>query len=136
MLPVGIGIGIGIGIGVMVASVVLGVIAFALVAFTSSTVRSAGRSTRTAMGLSAREEDAFAEDPSGEGAYDPAATDLHHSVEDEQPYYPREPTPPLAAEVADAPRWVLGMAILSGGGLVLGLLLVMLGDHVTARKRP
>jgi len=35
-------------IGVMVASVVLGVIALALVALTSSTVRSAGRSTRTA----------------------------------------------------------------------------------------
>lgn len=118
-----------VGIGVMVASIVIGLIALVLVAVTSSTARSAGRRTRTAMGLSAQEEDAFVQDPSGEGPYHPAADDPYQPVEGEQPYFPPEQdVPPGGAELQDAPRWVLAMVILSGGGLVLGLLMVMIAS--------
>jgi len=121
----------------MVASVVLGVIALALVAVTSSTVRSAGRSTRMAMGLSARRRTRSPRTRPGRELTTPLRPTSTTLSRTSSPTIRGSRTrPPLAAEVADAPRWGLGMAILSGGGLVLRLLLVMVGDHVTARKRP
>ena len=57
----------------------------------------------------------------GDAPYRPAA--------EQEPYYPAEEEPgPLAAEIQDAPRWVLAMTIISGAGLVLGMLMVMVAS--------
>ncbi len=83
------------GIIIMVASIVVGVIALTSAALMSSRARSAGRRTRTAMGLSGEEEE-------GARAYIPEAEYVS--------------------------RWVLLLAILSGVGLVLGMLMVMIAS--------
>ncbi len=90
-----------VGITIMVVSIVIGVIALTVAALTSSVARSAGRRTRTAMALSDPEED---------------------------PPHPAEQEAPAYAEPEDAPRWMLVLAILSGAGLVLGLLIVMVAS--------
>lgn len=46
------------------------------------------------------------------------------SDEEEADRYPR----PHAGEAADAPRWAIAMMMISGAGLVLGLLMVMIGS--------
>jgi len=187
-----------VGIAIMVTSVVLGIIALTLVAVTSSTARSTGRSIRFAMALSdeperttpsydrarggaiayerdapqpAEERDAPyqpAEEPGApyqpaeeqdapygpaeeqdapygpaeeqdaphgpveeqdDAPYQPAAGQEPYYSAEQEPYYPREDDPaPLAAELQDAPRWVLAMTILSGAGLVLGMLMVMIAS--------
>jgi len=158
-----------VGIAIMVISVVVGIVALTLVAVTSSTARSTGRSIRFAMALSdepettapsydrprggaisneqdARYQPAYEQDaPYGpadeqDTPYQPAEEqDAPHRPADEQdaqyypaeqePYYPREDDPaPLAAELQDAPRWVLAMTIVSGAGLVLGMLMVMVAS--------
>jgi hypothetical protein len=112
---------LGIGIAIMIASVVVGVIGLTLMALTSSGARSAGRRTRVAMALSDPEQadskpNPLVEDEAyyrGDAPYQPAAED---------PPYPGE------AEGEDAPRWVLALAIISGAGLMLGLLMVMIAS--------
>jgi len=159
-----------VGIAIMVTSVILGIIALTLVAVTSSTARSTGRSIRFAMALSdeperttpsyarprggvtsheqeapyqpaeeqeapygpAEEQDAPygpAEEPNApyRPAEEPNAP--YRPAEEQEPYYPAEEEPgPLAAEIQDAPRWVLVMTIISGAGLVLGMLMVMIAS--------
>ncbi len=169
-----------VGIAIMVTSVVLGIIALTLVAVTSSTARSTGRSIRFAMALSdeperttpsyarprggvtsneqeapyqraeereapygpadeqdapyqpAEEQDAAygpAEEPNApyQPAEEPNAP--YRPAAEQEPYYPAEEEPgPLAAEIQDAPRWVLAMTIISGAGLVLGMLMVMIAS--------
>ena len=158
-----------VGIAIMVTSVVVGIIALTLVAVTSSTARSTGRSIRFAMALSdeperatpsydrarggaiAYEQDAPqpAEEPGAPygpveepGApYGPAEEQdapygppheqdaPYQPAAEQEPYYPAEEEPgPLAAEIQDAPRWVLVMTIISGAGLVLGMLMVMIAS--------
>jgi FtsZ-interacting cell division protein ZipA len=179
-----------VGIAIMVTSVILGIIALTLVAVTSSTARSTGRSIRFAMALSdeperttpsyarprggvtsheqeapyqpaeeqeapygpaeeqdapyqrAEEQDAAygpAEEPNApyqpaeepNAPYQPAEEPNapYRPAEEQEPYYPAEEEPgPLAAEIQDAPRWVLVMTIISGAGLVLGMLIVMVAS--------
>ncbi len=149
-----------VGIAIMVTSVILGIIALTLVAVTSSTARSTGRSIRFAMALSDEPEritPSYARPRGGvtsheqEAPYQPAQEqeapygpaeeqDAPYGPAEEQdapyrpaaeqePYYPAEEEPgPLAAEIQDAPRWVLAMTILSGAGLVLGMLMVMIAS--------
>ena len=92
-----------LGIAIMVASVAVGVIALTLVAVMSPAARSAGRRTRIAMALS-DEEDA------------PAANRT------------RETAAPHRTTEADAPRWVIVSVIMSGVGLLIGLLMVMIAS--------
>lgn len=102
-----------VGITIMVASIVVGVIALTVAALTSSVARTAGRRTRTAMALSDPED----EDPS------------YYRTEQDVADYPEEQDlRPFPAEVEQAPRWMLVLAILSGAGLVLGLLIVMIAS--------
>ena len=149
-----------VGIAIMVTSVILGIIALILVAVTSSTARSTGRSIRFAMALSDEPErttPSYARPRGGvtsheqEATYGPAEEqeapygpaeeqDAPYGPAEEQdapyrpaaeqePYYPAEEEPgPLAAEIQDAPRWVLAMTIISGAGLVLGMLMVMIAS--------
>jgi len=149
-----------VGIAIMVTSVVVGIIALTLVAVTSSTARSTGRSIRFAMALSdepertttpsydrarggaiAYERDAPqpAEEPGApyqpadehDAPYGPAEEQdaPYRPAAEQEPYYPAEEEPgPLAAEIQDAPRWVLAMTIISGAGLVLGMLMVMIAS--------
>ncbi len=106
----------------MVVSIVLGVIALTLAALMSSTARSAGRRTRTAMALSdPPQQQAPDYDPvTGEAyEYDPVTGEAYE-YEEERSY-----------DVGDAespPRSVLALAILSGAGLLLGLLVVMIAS--------
>ncbi len=129
-----------VGIAIMVISVVLGVIALTLVAVTSSTARSTGRSIRFAMALSDEPErttPSYARPRGGvtsheqEAPYGPAEEQdaPYRPAAEQEPYYPAEEEPgPLAAEIQDAPRWVLAMTIISGAGLVLGMLMVMVAS--------
>jgi len=153
-----------VGIAIMVTSVLLGVIALTLVAVTSSTARSTGRSIRFAMALSdeperttppydrprggatsygpAEEQDApygpaeeqvapYQPAEEQDAPYGPAEEQdaAYQPAEEQEPYYQAEQEPaPLAAEIQDAPRWVLAMTILSGAGLVLGMLMVMIAS--------
>ena len=117
------------GIIVMVASVLVGVIALTLVTLMSSAARSAGRRTRTAMALSDPEDDAPDYDPAAEGgAYYPEDAPYESGEEDADSYPAELYAPTLAAEVEQAPRWIFALAVLSGAGLVLGLLLVMIAS--------
>lgn len=93
-----------VGITLMVASVVVGVITLLLVALMSSPARSAARRARTRVSRSA-----------GRGA--PSYQEVFGSTVADRRSDPAQEEPP---------RWVLGLAILSGAGLVLGLLLVMI----------
>lgn len=86
------------GILVMVASVVVGLLILTFVAITSSKARSAGRRTRTAMALDSRDE---------------------ARVERSDAAYAEEP---------EQPGWLTMLGILSGVGLVLGLLMVMIAS--------
>ncbi len=129
-----------VGIAIMVISVVLGVIALTLVAVTSSTARSTGRSIRFAMARSDEPERAAPSYERGRGGavsyeqeapYGPAEEQdaPYRPAAEQEPYYPAEEEPgPLAAEIQDAPRWVLAMTILSGAGLVLGMLMVSIAS--------
>jgi len=191
-----------VGIAIMVASIVIGIVALTLVALTSSTARSAGRATRTAMyppgreaapyydraGESAPRYEADAAYQPAEGdapyypaeadepyypaeadaAYQPAEADEpYYPAEADEPYYPAEAdepyqpaeqetpryvldspperdgpraeqdvrdhpaerqAPAYATEPEDAPRWALALMALSGGGLLLGLLIVMIAS--------
>ncbi len=149
-----------VGIAIMVISIILGIIALTLVAVTSSTARSTGRSIRFAMALSDEPErttPSYARPRGGvtsheqEAPYQPAEEqeapygpaeeqDAPYGPAEEQdapyrpaaeqePYYPAEEEPgPVAAEIQDAPRWVLAMTIISGVGLVLGMLIVMVAS--------
>ncbi|MGI8727575.1 MAG: hypothetical protein ACR2K6_07850 [Solirubrobacterales bacterium] len=89
----------------MAASIVVGVITLASVALLSSAARSAGRRARTAVTRSDRK-----------GA--PSYHELFGSAEPDVRSHPWE--------AGEPPRWVLALTVLSGGGLVLGLLLVMI----------
>ena len=90
-----------VGIVLMVLSVVAGVIAGASLALMSSGARATGGRVRTAMVPGGREQDA--------------------------PYYPSErDVPPYGTE--EPPGWVLKLALVSAGGLVLGLFVVMIGS--------
>lgn len=139
-----------VGIAIMVTSVILGIIALTLVAVTSSTARSTGRSIRFAMALSDEPErttPSYARPRGGvtsheqEAPYQPAEEQEapygpaeeqdapYRPAAEQEPYYPAEEEPgPLAAEIQDAPRWVLAMTIISGAGLVLGMLMVMIAS--------
>jgi hypothetical protein len=149
-----------VGIAIMVTSVVVGIIALTLVAVTSSTARSTGRSIRFAMALSDEPErttPSYARPRGGvtsheqEAPYQPAEEQEapygpaeeqdapyrpaeeqdapYRPAAEQEPYYPAEEEPgPLAAEIQDAPRWVLAMTIISGAGLVLGMLMVMIAS--------
>jgi hypothetical protein len=146
----------------MVASIVIGIVALTLVALTSSTARSAGRRTRTAMYPSGEEVYAPTRERSSypqaevpyqpaeqEAPYYPAQQDVRdYPAEQEAPYYPaqqdapHEPAAPqdvrdhpaerqasaYATAPEDAPRWALALMALSGGGLLLGLLIVMIAS--------
>ena len=139
-----------VGIAIMVTSVVVGVVALTLVAVTSSTARSTGRSIRFAMALSdeperttpsydrprggaisneqdARYQPAYEQDaPFGPAEEQDAP---YQPAEEQESYYLAEEEPgPLAAEIQDAPRWVVVMTIVSGAGLVLGMLMVMVAS--------
>jgi hypothetical protein len=94
-----------VGIILMIASIVVGVITLTSVAFMSSAARSAGRRARTAMTRSGR-----GNDPSHREVFGSAQGDAHSGP----------------AEAQEPPRWILVLTMLSGGGLVLGLLLVMI----------
>jgi hypothetical protein len=88
-------------------------IALTVAALTSSVARTAGRRTRMAMALS---------DPDDEGP-------PYYRAEQDLDEYPEEQGAPIyAGEVEQAPRWMLVLAILSGAGLLLGLLLVMIAS--------
>ncbi len=93
-----------VGITLMVASVVVGVVTLIAVALMSSPARAAGRRARTAVTRSARKDDLSHHDLFG-----PAEQDRRSHAAEEEP-----------------PRWVLGLTVLSGAGLVLGLLFVMI----------
>ncbi len=133
------------GIAVMAASVVLGVIALTLAASMSSAGRSAGRRTREAMypggapdhpaARPYRPEQEAPHYPAG-GPYEPAEQDERDYAPD-APYEPAEEAPAYvadrdatayAAEAEQPPRWVLALAIASGAGLMLGLLMVMIAS--------
>ena len=92
------------GITLMVASVVVGVITLIATALTSSPGRAAGRRARTTVSRSVRR-----------GA--PSHQELFGSTERDRRSNPAE---------EDPPGWVLGLMVISGAGLVLGLLLVMI----------
>jgi len=94
-----------VGITLMLASIVIGVAALISVALMSSPARSAGRRARTAVARSNR-----GHAPSHQDVFGSAGRDARsHPAEAEEP-----------------PRWVLALTLLSGAGLVLGLLLVMI----------
>ncbi|MDQ3607352.1 MAG: hypothetical protein M3459_00390 [Actinomycetota bacterium] len=93
-----------VGITLMVASIVVGVLALASVALLSSPARSAGRRARSAVTRTDRGE--------------PSHRDVFGSAEQDVRSHP--------AEAEEPPRWVLALTMLSGAGLVLGLLLVMI----------
>ncbi len=155
-----------VGIAIMVASIVIGIVALTLVALTSSTARSAGRATRTAMYPPGQQEaapyydragerapryeaDAAYQPAEGDAPYYPAEADAPYPAEQETPQYvldspperdgPRaeqdvrdhsaeRQAPAYATEPEDAPRWALALMALSGGGLLLGLLIVMIAS--------
>jgi len=101
-----------LGITIMVASIVMGMLALASVALMSSPARSAGRRARTgARTALARTQSLFDHGAAGDG----------------EPYRAERSAPAHAAD-EDPPRWVLSLAILSGAGLVLGLLMVMIAS--------
>jgi hypothetical protein len=95
-----------LGIAIMVAAIVLGIVTLTSVALMSSAARSAGRRARTAVTRSDRG--------------DPSYQDLFGSTERDTRSYP--------GEVEDPPRWILGLTMLCGGGLVVGLLLVAIAS--------
>jgi len=142
-----------VGIAIMVASIVIGIVALTLVALTSSTARSAGRRTRTAMYPSGEEVYAPTRERSSyphaevpyqpaeqEAPYYPAQQDVRdYPAEQEAPHEPAAPqdvldhpaerqAPAYATEPEDAPRWALALMALSGGGLLVGLLIVMIAS--------
>ena len=89
------------GITLMVVSIVVGVITLICAALMSSPGRAAGRRARTTVIRSARR-----------GA--PSYNELFGSTQRDQ------------RSEEDPPGWILGLMIISGAGLVLGLLLVMI----------
>jgi hypothetical protein len=95
------------GIILMIASIVAGIITLTSVALMSSAARSAGRRARTAVTRSDRD--------------DQPHQDLFGSAKRDTRSHPWE-------EAGEPPRWVLALTALSGGGLVLGLLLVMIAS--------
>lgn len=95
-----------VGIILMIASIVAGIITLTSVALMSSAARSAGRRVRTAVTRSDRD--------------DQPHQDLFGSAKRDTRSHP--------GETEDPPRWVLALTALSGGGLVLGLLLVMIAS--------
>lgn len=103
-----------LGITIMVVSIVIGILALSSVALMSSLARSAGRRARTgARTALARTQGLFDHGAAGEG----------------EPYHRAERSSATAHAVGeDPPRWVLSLAILSGAGLVLGLLMVMVAS--------
>ena len=127
-----------VGIAIMIASIVLGVVALALVVVTSSSGRDARTRVRGAMALG--------DNPRGAAPpYDPAPEDApyyeadapyheadapYQPVEEEAPYnYPPAQDESLyAAEAEEAPRWALSLMIISGAGLLLGMLMAMVGS--------
>ena len=105
-----------VGIALMALSVVLGVAAMAVAALMSSTARSVGSRVRRPMALQGR----------GQGApYQPgpdrAEAAYPQQAEGAAAYLPPE---------EGAARSVVLLATLSGGGLVLGLVIVMIGSMV------
>lgn len=103
-----------LGIAIMVVSIVIGILALTSVALLSSPARSAGRRARTgARNALVRTQGLFDRGAAGEGQGQP---------------YRAERSASAHAAGEDPPRWVLALAILSGAGLVLGLLLVMLAS--------
>ncbi len=99
-----------LGITIMVASIVIGIVALVSVALMSSGARSAGRRARTAI---TRKRGPFDHATAQEGA-------SYHR--------PERAATPYAAAGEYPPRWVLALAILSGAGLVLGLLMAMIAS--------
>lgn len=93
------------GITLMVVSVVVGVITLISAALMSSPGRAAGRRARTTVSRSVRRGGA------------PSHQELFGSTKGDRRSGQGED---------DAPGWVLGLMVISGAGLVLGLLLVML----------
>ncbi len=141
-----------VGIAIMIASVVLGVVALALVVVTSSSGRDARTRVRGAMALGDNPRGAAPPyDPAPEDApyyeadapyheadapYHEADAPYHEAdapyqpVEEEAPYnYPPAQDESLyAAEAEEAPRWALSLMIISGAGLLLGMLMAMVGS--------
>ena len=98
-----------LGITIMVASIVIGIVTLTCVALMSSGARSAGRRARTAI---TRRQGPFDQATAREGAsYRVQSAATRYATADEDP-----------------PRWVLALAILSGAGLLLGLLMVMIAS--------
>jgi hypothetical protein len=94
-----------VGITLMAASIVVGIIALTSVGLMSPAARSAGSRARAAVTRSDRRDD-------------PSYHELFGSAERDARSRP--------AEAEEPPRWILALTMLSGGGLVLGLLLVMI----------
>lgn len=93
-----------VGITLMVASVVVGVITLLSVALMSPPARTAARRARTTVSRSVRRDA-------------PSYHEVFGSTVQDRGSHPADQEPP---------GWVLGLTILSGAGLVLGLLLVMI----------
>lgn len=93
-----------VGIALMVVSVVVGVITLISAALMSSPGRAAGRRARTTVSRSVRRGT-----PSHQELFGSTGRDRRSDQAEDDP-----------------PGWVLGLMVISGGGLVLGLLLVML----------
>jgi len=146
---------LSVGIAIMIASVVLGVVALALVVVTSPSGRDARTRVRGAMALGDNPGGAAPpHDPAPEDApyyeadapyYDPAPEDAsyheadapyheadapYQPVEEEAPYdYPPAHDESLyTAGAEEAPRWALSLMIISAAGLVLGMLMAMVGS--------
>lgn len=112
------------GIVIMVASVVVCVVALAVLALKSSPARTATKRVSTTLVPSGQHQ----EPPSYPGAqgvrYD------YRAAQSAPAWAAAESARPRTSEAEEPPPWVLKLSIGSAGGLVLGLLLVMIGAMV------
>lgn len=102
-----------VGIILMVASVVVGIITLTSAVLMSSS-RSAGRRARTAVVPSDRKQASSYHD-----LFEEKEQNLRHDAT-------QQGAPHHTGEAEQPPRWVLVLTIISGAGLVLGLLFVMI----------
>jgi len=101
------------GITLMVASIVVGILALTSAALMASPARSAGRRAgRRARTLMARRHG-----PSGRAA-----------AGEREPHPRAERGAAAYASDEDPPRWLLVLTMISGAGLLLGLLMVMIAS--------
>ncbi len=105
-----------VGIVLMALSVVLGVAAIAVAALMSSTARSLGGRVRKPLAVEGQGQGAASQQAPGR-----AQAAYPQQEEGAAAYLPQE---------EGAARSVVLLATLSGGGLVLGLVIVMIGSMV------